>query len=84
MSKLEYFEPVNKLPEYTFYTFKTKLYREIIQSFLDSDYKCVKLNLKLFDRTPARIHQCLGSFIKNHKFPIKIFRRNNELYLTKI
>jgi len=83
MSELKYFEPV-EVPAYTFYTLKTKLYREIIQRFLDSNYKCVRLNLEILDKTPRHAYESFNSCIRTHKYPIKVFRRNNELYLIKI
>ena len=80
----EYFEPVNELPEYTFFTVKTKVHRELIEAFLKSEHTCIKVKLEFFNNDIRKASQSLSSFVHNHKYPIHVYRRNNQLFLEKI
>jgi hypothetical protein len=80
----ELFEPVDNLPEYsTFYCRKTMLIKNMFDSFLSSNSKYGKVNLKLFNKKLSLIYTSLSTYARKHNYPIKILRRNNELYLTK-
>jgi len=80
MSEQEYFELVEKIPMRT----NKKIFDDILQRFLDSKLKIVKLNSKVFEnkshlyRTTA-----LHRYVKVHNIPIRVYCINDEIYLEK-
>jgi len=78
------FESVDKLPEYsTFYSRKTELVRNLFATFLSSDAKYARVNLKFLNKSVSLAYVSLRAYAKRHKYPIEIVRKNNEVYLVK-
>ena len=62
-----------------------KLYGEILQKFLDSKLKIVKVDSKIFvNRNPVYLSNCLHRYVKVHDIPIKVHVYSNILYLERI
>jgi len=78
------FEPVDKLPEYsTFYARKTELIRNLFATFLSSNVKYARVNLKFLNKSVSLAYVSLRAYSKRHKYPIEVVRKNNEIYLVK-
>lgn len=78
------FEPVDKLPEYsTFYARKTELIRNLFATFLSSNARYAKVNLKMFNKNVTLVCTSLRAYSIRHKYPILVTRKNNEVYLVK-
>lgn len=72
--------PVDAIPKVNGYH---KL-QELIEEFVDSDAKIVKVDFGEEDyKSPAVCRSCMAAAIKRSKRSIKVWRRGNEIFLSK-
>lgn len=72
--------PVDAIPKVNGYH---KL-QELIEEFVDSDAKIVKVDFGEEDyKSPAVCRSCMAAAIKRSKRSIKVWRRRNEIFLSK-
>ncbi|MBM6725019.1 hypothetical protein [Pseudoflavonifractor phocaeensis] len=72
--------PVDAIPKVNGYH---KL-QELIEEFVNSDAKIVKVDFGEEDYTsPAVCRSCMAAAIKRSKRSIKVWRRGNEIFLSK-
>jgi hypothetical protein len=77
---IEYFEPVKEIPIRS----NVKLFADILQRFLDSKFKLVKMNSKLFENNSHLYRTtALHRYVKVHNIPIRVYCINDEIYLEK-
>jgi len=77
----EYFTEIDKIPRRS----NMKLFNDILQSFLDSKLKIVKVNSKVFSNRNMRyLGNALGRYVKLHNIPIKIHYVSEVIYLERI
>ncbi len=56
----------------------------LLKSFLESHFKCAKLDLTGFNKNPTYLRSVLYAYIGTHKLPIKIFSATGDLYLMRL
>lgn len=72
--------PVGQIPKMNGYH---KL-QELIEEFTNGDAKIVKVEFSETDyKSPAVCRSCLAAAIKRSKRPVKVWRRGNEIFLSK-
>ena len=72
--------PVDAIPKVNGYH---KL-QELIEEFVDFDAKIVKVDFGEEDyKSPAVCRSCMAAAIKRSKRSIKVWRRGNEIFLSK-
>ena len=72
--------PVDQIPKMNGYH---KL-QELIEEFTNGDAKIVKVEFSETDyKSPAICRSCLAAAIKRSKRPAKVWRRGNEIFLSK-
>ena len=72
--------PVDQIPKMNGYH---KL-QELIEEFTNGDAKIVKVEFSETDyKSPAICRSCLAAAIKRSKRPVKVWRRGNEIILSK-
>ena len=72
--------PVDQIPKMNGYH---KL-QELIEEFTNGDAKIVKVDLaRPIINPPAICRSCLAAAIKRSKRPVKVWRRGNEIFLSK-
>ena len=72
--------PVDQIPKMNGYH---KL-QELIEEFTNGDAKIVKVGFSETDyKSPAICRSCLAAAIKRSKRPVKVWRRGNEIFLSK-
>lgn len=72
--------PVDQIPKMNGYH---KL-QELIEEFTNGDAKIVKVEFSETDyKSPAICRSCLAAAIKRSKRPVKVWRRGNEIFLSK-
>lgn len=72
--------PVDQIPKMNGYH---KL-QELIEEFTNGDAKIVKVEFSETDyKSPAVCRSCLAAAIKRSKRPVKVWRRGNEIFLSK-
>ena len=72
--------PVDAIPKVNGYH---KL-QELIEEFVDSDAKIVKVDFGEEDyKSPAVCRSCMAAAIKRSKRSLKVWRRGNEIFLSK-
>lgn len=58
--------------------------QELIEEFTNGDAKIVKVEFSETDyKSPAICRSCLAAAIKRSKRPVKVWRRGNEIFLSK-
>lgn len=58
--------------------------QELIEEFVNSNAKIVKVDFDEEDyKSPAVCRSCLAAAIKRSKRSIKVWRRGNEIFLSK-
>ena len=58
--------------------------QELIEEFVNTDAKIVKVEFGEDDyKSPTVCRSCLAAAIKRSKRPIKVWRRGNEIFLSK-
>lgn len=72
--------PVDAIPKVSGYH---KL-QELIEEFVNGDAKIVKVNFTEDDyKSPTVCRSCLAAAIKRSKRSVKVWRRGNEVFLSK-
>lgn len=72
--------PVDQIPKMNGYH---KL-QELIEEFTNGDAKIVKVEFSETDyKSPAVCRSCLAAAIKRSKRPVKVWRRGNEIFLSR-
>ena len=72
--------PVDAIPKVSGYH---KL-QELIEEFVNGDAKIVKVDFTEDDyKSPAVCRSCLAAAIKRSKRSVKVWRRGNEVFLSK-
>lgn len=72
--------PVEQIPKVTGYH---KL-QDLIEEFVNSDTKIVKVDFTEDDyKSPTVCRSCLAAAVKRSKRPVKVWRRGNEIFLSK-
>ena len=72
--------PVDQIPKMNGYHKP----QELIEEFTNGDAKIVKVEFSETDyKSPAICRSCLAAAIKRSKRPVKVWRRGNEIFLSK-
>lgn len=72
--------PVDQIPKMNGYH---KL-QELIEEITNGDAKIVKVEFSETDyKSPAVCRSCLAAAIKRSKRPVKVWRRGNEIFLSR-
>lgn len=56
----------------------------IVKAFMERNVKLSKLDLAGLDKNPAYLRSVLGSYIKTHDMPIRIFSAGGELHMMRL
>lgn len=58
--------------------------QELIEEFVNTDAKIVKVEFGEDDyKSPTVCRSCLAAAVKRSKHPVKVWRRGNEIFLSK-
>lgn len=79
--------PIDKLPidELPKEKHPSNKLQKLIKEFCDSDNKIVKINLDNRDYTDVQsAYASLYKSVKHSKRPVKVHKRGDEIYLTKL
>ncbi len=81
-SKLEYFTPIESLPKRCHLE---NISRKVLDSFLNSDLKLVKVNLEVFNnRTAKAVANSLSRYCRRYNLPIAVHCIGNDVFLEKV
>lgn len=56
----------------------------LLKSFLESNVRCVKIDMAGLDKNPAYLRSVLQTYIKSHQLPIKLFAAGGDLHLLRL
>lgn len=56
----------------------------LLKSFLESKMYCAKVDRTGIQQNLQNLMTSMGTYIRNHHMPIKLFRRSGELYLMRL
>lgn len=56
----------------------------ILKSFMETGKHVAMLDRTGMQQSFQSLYSCLNSYIRNHKLPVKLFSRQNQLYLMRI
>jgi hypothetical protein len=78
----EYFEPIDKLPQRCH---SENISKSVLESFLSSNVKLVKVNLSIFNNRKARdVSGSLHRYCKRFDYPIIVHCIGSQVFLEKI
>ena len=55
----------------------------ILKGFLETGMYVAKLDTTGIQKSPQSLYTSMGSYIRNHGLPIKLFRRQGDIYLMR-
>lgn len=56
----------------------------LLKSFLESNIYCARVDRQGIQQNPQNLMTSLGSYIRSHNMPIKLFRREGEIYFMRL